>query len=74
MKSCAVRKSGLNFTAFILGPFWYLIRDMKEKGFKLLLISIATAGIGIIPVWIYCGINGNKDFYKFLKEKGTYIY
>jgi len=74
MKSCVVRKSGWNFEALLFGPFWYLLRGMKEKGLKLLLISIATVGLGIIPVWIYCGYNANREFYYFLKNKGAYIY
>lgn len=74
MKSCVVRKSGWNFTALLLGPFWYLFRGMKDKGLMLLFVVIATVGLGLIPVWIYCGYNANKDFYTYLKNKGTYIY
>lgn len=74
MKRVIVQKSGWNTSAALLGPFWYLFRGMTPKGTVMLFITLGTIGIGLIPIWIYCGFNANKDFYRFLKEKGTYIY
>lgn len=74
MKYFKVKKRGWNFAALLLGPFWYIHRGMREKGVRLLIIVIATVGLGIIPVWIYCGYNANKYFYNYLKNSDTYIY
>ena len=73
MRHFKVYKKGWSWAAFAAGPFWYLYHGMVGKGLVMLCIILATLGIGIIPVWIYCGIKGNKDFYTFLKEKGIYI-
>lgn len=74
MKRVGVQKSGWNTHAALFGPFWYFYRGMAGKGLVLLLISLVTLGIGIIPVWIYCGCNGNKDLYKYIKNRGMYIF
>jgi len=74
MKRVIVRKSGWNVYAALAGPFWYLYRGMIMKGLMMLLLSIVTFGVGILPIWIYCGYNANKDFYHHLKNKGIYIF
>lgn len=74
MKRVSVQKSGWNVWATVFGPFWYFYKGMGSKGLILLLISLATLGIGIIPVWIYCGYRGNRDFYNHIKGKGIYIF
>jgi hypothetical protein len=58
----------------VAGPFWYIYRGLCAKGLILLLLSIVTLGLGVFPVWLYCGYNANKDFYKYLIRKGRYIY
>lgn len=57
----------------LAGPFWYLFRGMVARGLLLLLFCLATLGIGVLPVWIYCGFFGNRDFYRRLKRKGVFI-
>jgi hypothetical protein len=74
MRMILVRRSGWNTAAMLAGPFWYIYKRMVGKGAFMLMLSLATAGIGIIPVWIYCGFKGNSDFYRYLKHKGIYIY
>lgn len=74
MKRVHVRKSGWNTLAAVAGPFWYLSRGMLGKGILLLIICIITFGTGILPVWIYCGLKGNCDFYKYLKARNAYIH
>lgn len=74
MKEIIVHKSGWNIVAMLAGPFWYLYRGMTGKGLLMLALCLATLGIGVLPVWIYCGFCGNRDFYRCLKQKGIYIY
>lgn len=72
MKKIMVQKSGWNIVAMLTGPFWYLYRGM-DKGLPLLILCLATLGIGVLPVWIYCGFYANRDFYRHLKRKGVLI-
>ncbi len=73
MKKIMVQKSGWNITALLGGPFWYLSRGMEGSGLLMLFFCLATLGVGILPVWIYCGLYGNRDFYRYLKRKGIAI-
>ncbi|WHH57471.1 hypothetical protein [Petroclostridium sp. X23] len=73
MKKIVVHKDGWNTAAAIAGPFWYIYRNMPGKGLLMLLICLCSLGIGIIPVWIYCGFQANKDFYQLLKRRNIYI-
>ncbi|HBC93655.1 MAG TPA: hypothetical protein DCZ10_12375 [Pelotomaculum sp.] len=66
--------SRLEYCSHAGRTFWYIYKRMVGKGAFMLMLSLATAGIGIIPVWIYCGFKGNSDFYRYLKHKGVYIY
>ena len=74
MKKFMVQRSGWNTGAALAGPFWYLSRGVAGKGLLFLLLCLATLGIGIVPIWIYCGFFGNRDFYRHLKRKGVYIW
>jgi hypothetical protein len=74
LKHIKVYKSGWNSLAVITGPFWYISRRIYAKGFVLLLLAFFTLGIGIIPIWIYCGAKANSDFYRSLKRKQIDIY
>ena len=74
MKKIMVRKSGWNMVAALAGPFWYLSRGLAAKGLLMLFFCLATLGIGVLPVWLYCGICGNRDFYRHLKKKGMFIW
>jgi len=74
MRNIKVKKSGWNKWAALAGPFWYMNRGLIEKGFILLIIAVGTLGIGIIPIWIYCAYNANKDFFMYIQHKGYYIY
>ena len=69
-----VYKGGWNGKAALAGPFWYLSKSMTLKGLFLLALCLVTAGIGIIPVWIYCGAKGNEDHYRFVKAKGYHLH
>lgn len=74
MKRFIIRKSGWNTIAGVTGPFWYLSRGMTGRGLLMLVLCLATLGIGILPIWIYCGFYGNRDLYRFLKRKGVFIW
>ncbi|WHH57472.1 hypothetical protein [Petroclostridium sp. X23] len=74
MRHMRIQKDGWNRDALVKGPIWYIQKGMIGKGILMLVICAATVGIGIIPVWIYCGYRGNKDLYKFLKKKNVYIH
>jgi hypothetical protein len=50
MKRVRIRKGGLNKTALVAGPFWYIYRGLCAKGLILLLLSIVTLGLGVFPV------------------------
>lgn len=73
MKRIPVQKKGFNKRALVAGPFWYIRKGMIGKGVLLLFICILSVGTGIIPVWIYCGVKGNRDFYRHLKKTNAYI-
>jgi hypothetical protein len=73
MKKIMVQRSGWSTIAVLAGPFWYFSRGMVGRGFLLLILCLATLGIGVLPVWIYCGFCGNRDFYRHLKRKGISI-
>lgn len=74
MKIVRVRKKGWNTYAALGGPFWYIAMGMYGKGLVMLLIAAVTIGVGIIPIWLYCGFRGNRDFYYHLKNKNVNIY
>jgi hypothetical protein len=74
LKKVRVQKSGWNTVAMLAGPFWYLYKGMAGKGFLMLALCLATLGLGVLPVWIYCGFCGNPDYYRYLKQKNIYIY
>ena len=74
IRRVVVRKSGWNTNAAFAGPLWYLYNGIIKKGLILLIISVTTLGVGILPIWIYCGLNANHDFYHYLKKKGVYIF
>ena len=59
-----------NWPAFFLGWLWYLVKGMWAKALITLVLVVVTAGILAIPVWIYCAIAGNYDYY-LLKRKQT---
>lgn len=74
MEGVRIRKDGKNIKAMVIGPFWYINKRMYKKGIILLLIVILTLGAGLIPVWVYCSYNANRDLYKYIKKRGYYIY
>ena len=64
------KTSGWQWSAFILGPFWYLSKGMKVKGIWLLVLCLVTFLCALPFVLIYCGAKGKGDFYDYrLKGK-----
>lgn len=62
--------SGWDWSAFILGPFWYLTNGMTSKGIWLLVLCVGTLLSAAPFVWIYCGARGKGDLYECkLKQK-----
>ncbi|SET09016.1 hypothetical protein [Anaerobranca gottschalkii] len=72
-KKKVLRKSGWNWNAFFKSVFWYYKKGMTGKAVFMTLIIIATFFVGLIPVMIYCGANGNKDFYNFVMKNQIII-
>lgn len=73
MKKIKIYKSGWNRFAMLGGPFWYLYRGIVWKGILMIVICLATVGIGIPFIWVYCGYSGNRDYYMHIKRKNIYI-
>ncbi len=69
-----IKKDGFNWEALKKGPFWYVKRKMIIKGSIMIILCISSLGILIIPVFLYCGFRANNDNYKFIKEKGYYLF
>ena len=64
------KTGGWQWSAFILGPFWYLSKGMITKSMWLLALCLLTCLCAIPFVWIYCGARGRGDLYNYkLKEK-----
>lgn len=47
MKQQNEKDAGWNWTAFFLGPFWYITHGLMSKGLFLILITIMTIGFGL---------------------------
>lgn len=64
------KTGGWNWTAFFLGPFWYIVKGIVKKGVWLLVLCTVTIGLAVPFVWIYCAARANGDWYDFrLKRK-----
>jgi DNA-directed RNA polymerase subunit RPC12/RpoP len=65
---------GFNFTALLLGPFWFLIKKMFGAAlltFFLTAVVIAIFGLReLIILWVFIGFLANEKYEKFLLEKG----
>jgi Protein of unknown function (DUF2628) len=59
-------RATFNVWAFLLGPLWYFSKGMNGKAVIMLLISLL--GITGPPIWVYCGIYGNYDYYRYRKQ------
>ena len=66
------KTDGWNWPAFLIGPFWYMIKGMWGKGFKYLLILflVSWTGIGPIIMWFVMGAKFNKEYFEHLLLKG----
>jgi len=61
---------GWSWLSFILGPFWYLSKEMTIKGIWLLVLCVVTLFMAAPFVWLYCGAKGKGDWYsQRLREK-----
>jgi len=58
-----LKKKGWNWYAFFLNIIWYFKHGIEEKAIIMLIVTVFSLGIGIIPIAIYCGIKGNEDRY-----------
>jgi len=59
-----ISKTEWSWTAFILGPFWYLLKGLTKKGFFLLAVVVLSAGLAAPFIWIYCGVRAKNDLYE----------
>ena len=61
---------GWHWSAFFLGPFWYLSKGMISKGIWLLVLCVVTIFTASPFVLFYCGAKGKGDWYSYrLREK-----
>lgn len=66
-------RGGWDWSAFILGPFWYVSKGMTSKGIWLLVLCIITFLCAAPFIWIYCGAKGKGDWYEYrLREKSKF--
>lgn len=63
---------GFNVAAFLFGVLWYFAKGMISKGIFYFLVILLFSWTIIVPliIWFHMGFNGNKDYYRFLLEKG----
>lgn len=61
---------GFSWHNLLLGPIWLASKQLWIYFFISIIIIIITAGVGAIPVWIYCGFSGNAIYKKSLLRKG----
>ncbi|MBC8383727.1 MAG: DUF2628 domain-containing protein [Candidatus Cloacimonetes bacterium] len=64
MKIQKEKQQGWSWSAFILGPFWYIAHGLILRGLFLILITIVTIGFGLPVIWVYCGIRANSDYFE----------
>lgn len=63
-------RSGWDWGAFFLAPFWYISKGMKTKGIWLIVFCLFSALLAVPFVWVYCGARGKGDYYSFrLRQK-----
>lgn len=68
MSKKIIRKRGWNWSAFWFSFFWYYGKGMKGKAFFMAVLIFGSLFIGLLPVMIYCGANGNRDFYDHVRK------
>src|SRR3972149_1875276 len=59
------RKLGWNWTALILGPFWYILQGLWVHGAILLSLVVVTGGLFIPLVWLYAALKADEDLLEF---------
>lgn len=64
MEKRKLSKSGWNWYAFFFNIIWYFKNGIVDKAIIMLVLTLFSLGIGIVPVAIYSGVNGNKDRYR----------
>ncbi len=68
-----------NLTAFIFGPFYYFGHKLPKKGAVLLVLAIILYQLGTIfaqaipLIFLYCGLNANKDYFLYHIKKDKKI-
>lgn len=73
MNKKVIRKRGWNWEAFWKSFVWYYRKGMRGKGFFMAFIIFSTLLIGFLPVMIYCGVNGNRDFYNYIIKNSVIL-
>ena len=63
-----ISKDGWNWEAFFKNFYWYGKKGMVGSSVLMIVAILVTLGLGLIPVMIYCGAKGNKDFYNHVKK------
>ena len=61
-----------NWSAFLLGPVWYLLKGMWVKALLFTVVSLllvgVTGGLSALAAWLYYGLFGNWDLYLWEKH------
>lgn len=63
---------GWNWWAFVLGPFWYLVRGLWVYASILFSLILLSGGVLIPFVWLYCGLKANEDLLDHQIAKRSY--
>lgn len=63
MNKKTIKKRGWNWKAFWFSFIWYYKKGITGKAFLMAVLIFGTMFIGLLPVMIYCGFKGNRDFY-----------
>jgi hypothetical protein len=62
-----------NWTAFLFGGIWYLVKGLWVKGLAILVIALFSHGVAIPLLWVYAGVFGNWDQY-LLRRFGAQLW
>ncbi len=71
MKKKGLNKRGWNWYAFLFNIIWYFKHGIVDKAIMMLVITLFSLGVGIIPIAIYCGVKGNEDRFRSNAKKIT---
>lgn len=58
-----------NWEAFFKSFYWYGVRGMNTHATLMIIFIMLTVWVGFIPLMIYCGKRGNRDYHRHLSSQ-----